>query len=288
LTQREKKIIERENSSVQGDEQMANRYQAPIVIKAFQILRIISRSEQGLTLSEVSKRLKISKSTVHGILSALEEVGAIVRNGESRQYKLGLTVFELGRSAYSKVELKDIARPFMEELMLKTRESVFVGVLNRDHVAIVDFVESEKDLKITSPIGTTLPLTACAPGRVILASMEEEQLEAYVRSSGIRRYTERTITDEGPYLEMIQRVREAGYAIDDEEYLSGVWAVASPIRGNGRVNAAIWVVGFKSGEVGDRIKALGEHTKEAAQKIGRYIRSRVSAFGGEGGKENAS
>jgi DNA-binding IclR family transcriptional regulator len=152
---------------------MSTKYEAPSVKKAFQILGLISEKSQGLGISELSKQLAIGKSTVLGVTSALERVGAIVRDPTTKRFTLGFTLFELGRLAHSRFDLKDVARPFMEALMEKTQTSVFLGIQNREHVTILDIVESRQDLKITAPTGATIPLLAGAVGKVFLAYMGE-------------------------------------------------------------------------------------------------------------------
>jgi DNA-binding MarR family transcriptional regulator len=109
------------------------KYGAPSVKKAFAILSAISSSRQGLGVSELAKNLKMAKSTVHGMTSALEELGAVMRDPLTKKYKLGFTLLEIGRSAYAQIDLKTSARPVMEELMEKTQTSVFLGILNWDH-----------------------------------------------------------------------------------------------------------------------------------------------------------
>jgi len=141
---------------------MVKGYFAPSVHKAFEILKLVSSTNEGMGISEIARNLNMAKSTVHGMTSALEELGAIIRDPTTKQYTLGFTLFELGKKAYSQIDLKDLARPVMEDLMERTETSVFLGVLNGDHVTILDVVESKNDLKITSPIGTTIPLFAGA------------------------------------------------------------------------------------------------------------------------------
>jgi IclR family KDG regulon transcriptional repressor len=158
------------------------KYDAPSVKKAFAIMRAISSSKEGLGVSELAKDLKMAKSTVHGMTSALEELGAVMRDPLTKKYKLGFTLLEIGRSAYSQIDLKTSARPVMEDLMEKTRTSVFLGILNWDHVSILDIAESNQDLKITAPVGSTIPMFAGAVGKVFLASMDEDQAAKIVRS----------------------------------------------------------------------------------------------------------
>lgn len=244
---------------------------APSVKKAFEILEAISLSRKGAGVNKIARDLKMAKSTVHGITSILEDLGAIMRDPLTKRYTLGLTLFELGRLAYSQIDLKDLARPIMEELMEKTQESVFLGVLNGERVTILDIVESRQDLKITSPIGTTIPLLAGATGKVFLARMEEEKVKEIIRKKGFTRYTENTIIDPEKYLQEIRSVREKGYATDYEEYILGVQAVVSPIKGEVHLMSALWVVGFRTSLNGDKMRALIEMTKEAAEAVSRKI-----------------
>jgi len=254
---------------------MAEKYQAPSVKKAFQILDRISRNTRGTGVSELADHLKISKSTVHGITMALEELGAIIRDPATKRYTSGPTLLELGKSAYSQFDIKDLARPVMENLMNRVQESVFLGVLNGEHVTILDIVESRNDLKITSPVGTTIPLIAAATGKVFLAAMESEKAMEIIRSKGRTKYTENTITGPDECLREIKDVKKRGYATDYEEYILGVRAVASPITGEEHYQAAIWVVGFKTSLTDEKMKALIKATKKAAESISRKLKARA-------------
>jgi len=244
---------------------------APSVRKAFEVLKVISLSQKGAGVNKIARDSKMAKSTVHGITLTLEDLGAIIRDPLTKRYTLGLTLFELGRLAYSQIDLKDMARPIMEDLMERAQESVFFGVLNGDRVTILDIVESKRDLKITSPIGTTIPILAGATGKVFLAFMEEENAKEIIREKGLTRYTENTIIDPEKYLHEIRRVRGKGYATDHEEYILGVRAVVSPIKGDRHLMSALWVVGFRTSLNSDKMKALIEMTKEAAEAVSRNI-----------------
>jgi len=251
------------------------KYGAPSVKKAFAILSVISSSKDGLGVSELAKALKMAKSTVHGMTSALEELGAVMRDPLTKKYKLGFTLLEIGRSAYSQIDLRSSARPVMEELMDKTRTSVFLGILNWDHVTVLDIVESSQDLKITAPVGTTMPMFAGAVGKVFLASMEEEQALKIVKSKGLPRFTDNSIVDTALYFQELRQVRENGFAVDDEEYILGVRAVASPLMGLGQLRSAIWTVGFKASLDEHKMNTLTGETHKAAKAISRRIQEQL-------------
>lgn len=248
-------------------------YQAPTVKKAFQILELVAGEEKNLTISDLSRELGISKSTVHGITRALEEAGALCRDKISKRYTLGTALFELARAGYARNDLKDTARPIMEKLMRSTRQSVFLGIRSGNNVSIIDIVESEQELKITSPIGTRVPLLAGALGKAFLASMDRELAGSLVKAIGLRRFTDNSITDSNHYMKMVEEARENGYGIDDEEYIQGVRAVAAVIRGPGQPMSAVWIVGFTPSMGEERMTDIAMETKRAAEEIAKKITS---------------
>ncbi len=250
---------------------MTKKYQAPIVKKAFIILGAISKSSQGMRISEISAKLDISKSTVHGITAALEEQGAIIRDSVSKRYSIGITLMELGKAAYERIDFKNIARPIMEDLMEQCQESVFLGVRNGDSVTVIDIVESRKDFKITSPIGTSLPLLAGAVGKIFLSLMEPKDCQKYLDTHPLKQFTPNSIISSKNYLAGLRNVQTQGYATDDEEYISGVRAVAAPIKRYGAYIPAIWVVGFKASMSDKKILAIIEQTQMAAKEISRKL-----------------
>jgi DNA-binding IclR family transcriptional regulator len=251
------------------------KYGAPSVKKAFAILSTISSSKDGMGVSDLAKKLKMAKSTVHGMTSALEELGAVMRDPLTKKYKLGFTLLEIGRSAYYQIDLQTSARPITEELMVRTQTSVFLGILNWDQVTILDIVESRQGLNITAPVGSTIPLFAGAVGKVFLACMPEEQAAKIVNSKGLPRFTANSIVDMDAYFSELRRVREKGYAVDDEEYILGVRAVASPILGLGQLRSAIWAVGFKASLDEKRMQTLAAKTQKAAKAISRRIQEQL-------------
>jgi DNA-binding IclR family transcriptional regulator len=242
-------------------------YSAPSVKKAFKVLYAISDAPDGLGISDLSKRLKIGKSTIHGITIALEEMGVLVRDPVHKRYTVGYSLLELCRTAYLKIELKDLARKPMEKLMGKVGETVFLGVLNGDHITIVDVVESQNEMKITSPPGTRLPLLAGATGRVLLSQVENEKAKEMIQRKGLVRYTSKTVMDPRQFLKEVEQARKQGYAVDDEEYMAGVRAVAAPLPWASSPPAALWVVGFSSTLDDHKIKTVIREIQETVHAV---------------------
>ena len=242
-------------------------YSAPSVKKAFKILHAISDASNGLGISDLSKQLKIGKSTVHGITAALEELGVLVRDPKRKKYNIGFTLLELKKKAYGKIKLRDMAKIPMEKLMEKIGETVFLGILNRDHVTILDVVESHNEMKITSPPGTRLPIIAGATGKVFLAQFEEKKAKEVIQRIGLVRFTSKSIIDQKKFFKEVEETKQKGYAIDDEEYMIGVRAIASPIQTASSPLAAIWVVGFTSSLNDHRMEKVILEIQKTAQEI---------------------
>lgn len=255
---------------------MSGKYQAPSVKKAFLMLRQVAKAEKGLSISYLANHLAISKGTVHGIVNALVETGALIRDPSSKKYSLGPTLFELGKSAYSELDLREIARPIMKNLMERTGTSVFFGIPNARRVSILDVVESNHNLKITAPRGSTIPILAGAIGKIYLASLSSAQAISMIGEQGIRKFTDHTITDPDAYLLEIEKAKEKGYAADDEEYIDGVRAAAAPIQGKRGTLYAIWGVGFKSALNDQMMEVLTTEIREAARKITQQIKAEPS------------
>jgi IclR family KDG regulon transcriptional repressor len=144
--------------------------------------------------------------------------------------------------------------------------------LSNYHVLILDLVESNKELKITSPSGTKIPLDAGAPGKVFLAYMAEKKALHYLTTEGLTRYTEHSITDINRYLEQIHEVRKTGFALDREEYLKGVRAVAAIIKTEKPTLASIYVVGFSSSLTDTKMQKVIERTLDAADAISHELK----------------
>ncbi|PIV20408.1 MAG: IclR family transcriptional regulator [Deltaproteobacteria bacterium CG_4_8_14_3_um_filter_45_9] len=242
-------------------------YSAPSVKKAFKILHAISDASNGLGISDLSKQLKIGKSTVHGITSALEEMGILVRDPIHKKYNIGYTLLELRKKAYAKMELRDVARIPMERLMEKIGETVFLGILNGDHVTILDMVESHNEMKITSPPGTRLPLIAGATGKVFLSQFEEKKAKEIIQKIGLVRFTSKSIIDPKKFFKEVEETKKRGYAIDDEEYMLGVRAIAVPLQTAISPLAAIWVVGFTSSLNDQKMEKAILEIQKTAQEI---------------------
>jgi len=251
-----------------------NRYSAPSVIKAFGILRALGETNEGMGISSLARRLGIGKSTVHGIMAAMEELGVVTRDQRTKRFRVGFTLLELVRKTFAGLKLAQVAKNPMEILVERTEETAFLGVLNRDHVTIVEAVDSPKEFKVTAPRGTRLSLRAGAVGKIFLANMERDKAIEILREKGLKRYTPASITDMKRYLEELDRVAARGYAMDEGEYLMGVTAIAAVIRADDLPLSALWLVAFSSSLTEEKRDRLIEQVKATADQIENALREK--------------
>jgi DNA-binding IclR family transcriptional regulator len=221
-------------------------YQAPAVHKAFQLLRTLSESRRHLGLTELAQKLGYSKSTTHGLVHALLREGVLIQEHNGRKLFLGPAIMDLAFSTWNPLKMTEYAQPAINAIRDRIRETVFLGVLLRKRVLIMATAEADEPLKISASPGTVISLFAGAAAKVFMAGKSDEEIKALIRENGLPRYTSRSIISEKEYLAEIERVRNQSYAIDDEEYLTGIRAVAVPLNNRVGPPIAVWAVGLSS------------------------------------------
>ena len=242
-------------------------YNAPIIKKAIEILRLLIKEYQPLGVTEIAKDLSISKSTAYGILQSFQEEGLVSKDNTTKKYTIGKEMMRLSKMVFKGQDIATITRPFLERLVELVNETVFLGVKEYTSVKIIDVIEAKKDFKISSPIGTKLPITAGAIGKIFLSTMSNEEVTAFLEDKGLPRYTENSITDINLFIKEIDKTRDLGYSLDLGEYLKGVRAAASLIYQDNSPVGAIWFVGFSNSMIDERLNYIINNLKNTAKQI---------------------
>jgi len=246
-------------------------YNAPILKKAVEVLKYIVNEGSPLGVTEISKKLSISKSTVFGILKAFEEEQFIVKDKVSKKYVIGQELFELSKNVFKGGEFTTIARPFLEKLVGMVDETVFLSVREDNIIKVLDAVESKKSFKISSPVGATFPITASVLCKAFLSPMDNNEIRDFLKERGLPRYTENSITDIDLFLKEIEKTRSQGYSLDLEEYLTGIRAVATLICTDDTPVGALCVVGFSRSLRDDKLPYVINHLKNATMQISERL-----------------
>jgi DNA-binding IclR family transcriptional regulator len=242
-------------------------YQAPAVHKIFELLRVVAESQQMPGQSELVQKLGYSKSTTHGLIHALLRENALAQEPDGRRLYLGPAVTDLAFSNWNYFKTTEITQPIINEIRGRIGETVFLGGLIRKRVLIMAIAEANDPIKISAPAGATIPLFAGAVGKVFLAGVPADRITNLIREKGLPRYTPRTIVDEGEYLDELERVRRQGYAIDDEEYITGIKAVAVSLNNRKGPPLAVWVVGLSNTMDAAKIRQATDVILHATEKL---------------------
>ena len=212
------------------------------VDKAIAILQQFTLDEPQLGVSELSRRLGFTRSTVHRLLASLRQSGLIEQNLSSHKYHLGRAAVELGYTAMYSHPLLVTALPYLYFLSEQVGETVYLGERRGHEVATVLHVLSPSSREHMQWY-SRLPLHSTSSGKVLLAHSEDSELAALLER-GLPRYTEHTVTDPVALREDLHQIREQGFATAFEEYKLGANAIAVPVLDReGTVVAALTVLG---------------------------------------------
>jgi IclR family acetate operon transcriptional repressor len=232
------------------------------------ILEIVAAAPEGLALRDVSARLEAPKSSLLPLLRALTARGYLAQ-GRAGDYRLGPRALDLGVAAPAPRELLEVARPAMTELLRRTGETVFLGVLSSDRTAIVyvDKVESDHIIRYGGGVGDRRPLHATSIGKAILAFLPAEEREEVLRSLSLARHTERTVTSVPALRESLDEIRRAGVCVTVDELVPGASGIAAPVVDRyGRVVAAC-SIGGPTERVRPALRALAGEVRATARAL---------------------
>jgi IclR family acetate operon transcriptional repressor len=207
-----------------------------------QLLGILGRATQALSLGELAEAVGLPKGTTHRLLASLIYFNYVQQDPVSRGYRLGFKLVTLGNYLLDQIDLRKVAQPHLLELAQRTEETANIAVLDRDEALYIDKIQlsSSSGLHMVSRVGYRAPLHCSAMGKVLLAHQPAGEIDGIIARRGLPRRTTNTITDGAALKTHLQTVRSEGYALDDEEHSDGVRCVAAPIRDmRGEIVAAI-------------------------------------------------
>ncbi len=239
----------------------------PALDKCIAILDLLARAQGPLRIQEISKELGLNKSTVFNMVYTLADL-QVLEHQPNGEFAFGTRLYLLGKAAGNKVQLIRTAHPYLEEIAAETYFSAFLGVRLGKRAVIIDKVDAGAGIKVSSEVGMRLPLTAGAGGKALLAQLSDSELDEMLADDGLRKFTPHTCVDRDKFKESILKVREEGVAMDTEEYIEGIIAVAAPINTHREnLRAAIWAVGLKRLDSEAELPKLCERLKRIASEL---------------------
>ena len=207
-----------------------SEYIIQAVSHALDLLEEFQGDDDELGVTELSNRLKLHKNNVFRLLATLESRGYVEQNRATENYRLGLKSLELGQTFIKHMGLLAQAKPILQKIVDLCNETCYISMLKDGYIVYLDIVETNYTVRVMSRVGYRLPAYCTAAGKIHLAFLKEEELDRLYGKAKLETFTSNTITRFSDLKEELQRIRDAGYAIDNEEHDVGVCCVAAPIR----------------------------------------------------------
>jgi DNA-binding IclR family transcriptional regulator len=224
---------------------------------------------------ELANELNINHTKIYRILETFEKNHFIYQDPETKKYSLGMASLKLGMTMYSGLKTKDVIRPILKELSVKTGESVFLTILDRDEGITLEAFEPENKVKFSVSVGSRAPLYVGASYRSILAYMSEDFIDYYIRTQDLKKYTKNTMSEPDQLKKELIRIKEQGWAISEGEYTPDIVAIAVPLfDGNQKVIGSVTVSGpvyrMSDEKVSQSLNLLMETRDELSEILDTY------------------
>lgn len=225
--------------------------------RGLDVLGLFSRERPTLALSDVVESTGLSKATAYRVLWTLEATGYLVRDDDTKHYRPGMRVLTLGFTAINNLDMRQIARPHLEELARDLDLTTSLSMLDGMWVIYIDRIRNRAIVGVLLGIGDRIPAHCSSMGKVMLANLTKDELNSRLAEAELKPCTPRSIESVEALKEELAQVREQGYAVNDGELYSGLRAIAAPIfDSQSRVVASVNVSGSQ-----DEISAEQLHSE---------------------------
>lgn len=225
-----------------------NNYTISAVSRALKILKLFDSEHRTMSLTEISVRSGINKSSVLRVLESLETEGFIRRSYETKKYQLGIEIFKLGNSGYEFVDFKNIAYPYVKKAVDKTDLVAHIGIIDDDNILVISKVwpsNCMENISMTSFIGSIEPAYCTGVGKALTAFTDEKTRQRILAKCNYKPYTENTITTKERFLEELEITKKRGYAISSGEHEPYITCTTYPVINiRNKVLAAISLTGL--------------------------------------------
>lgn len=249
-----------------------SKYQVPNLERALKIMEFLAENPSHATKAGIARKLGFPNNSVFRIVSTLEEHGYIVRNEDGSEYSLSRKLLSIGYKALVENNLVELAGDILRELRDETRETALLGTLLEGEGVVLSQELSPEPVKFMVSPGARFMLHTAAPGKAVLAYLEDRELERQLALMSFTRFNSRTICSQDEYKLELRKVRDNGYAADCGEESEGIICVAAPVFDfRGMIKAAVWVTGPEFRFPKHKIPETGVIVKKYAGMLSRRL-----------------
>ena len=270
------RLIEPSQPDIDDDAEDRQRVGVQSLGRAFAILEEVARHREGIGLADLSKLVGLHNSTTFHLAKTMVSLGYIRQEKDSKRYRIGRPLFALAASALDEIEMVNVAKPVLEDLSRDTGESSHFSVRMGDAVVVIARTGGPGAFQLADRVGVVRPAHCTALGKVMLASLTDDQLNRFLQRVELKPSTEKSITEISALLREIAEVRRTGVAYDDGEFNIEVRCIAVPVKDfTGQIIGALGISG--------PIWRQSNQAQQAKAKMLQAAASRLSAaFGAKG------
>lgn len=246
------------------------------VAKAFAVLRAFKPNACELVLADIARAAELDNATTFRLLNTLEMLGYVERVHDTRLFRLTLKCLELGFTAIARSDLRSLGRPLLRGIVGEHIEAASIGILDGNEVVYIERIQAGFErLAVDVRIGNRVPAFSSALGRAILSRMPVEAQRAVLKANPPRRLTDRTLIDIDQILKQIARAKKDGYAVSEQETVTGLRVLAAPITDTDGVPvAAVSTAASTFGRTLEQFIAQAKvPTCDAAARLSQAIRA---------------
>ncbi|WP_020405624.1 IclR family transcriptional regulator [Hahella ganghwensis] len=242
--------------------------QVQSLVRGLTVLERLAESSVALNLTEVAERVRLPTSTTHRLLNTLLQLGYVSQDHERGEWSVGVKAFSVGNAYLKSRDYVSAARPFMRELVLESGETCNLAIMQEGGPVFVAQIECDEMMRMVAKLGSHAPLHASGVGKSMLAGESEAEIRRLLGADELQEFTPKTITTVGSMWEELDRIRQQGFAVDNEEQSMGLRCIAANIYNEySEVVAAISISGPVQRITEGRITELGELVCNKAESI---------------------
>jgi len=240
------------------------------VVRSMEILNLFI-NHAALSFQEIIELSGIPKTSVYRMLTSLEEMELLEKRADTK-YRLGLSFLKFGHLVSSRLDIRKIAYPIMQDLHNDVNEAINIIVKQGDEAIYIEKLDTNQKVRLYTAIGRRSPLYAGACSRIILTYLPDAEIDAYLKSTELKSFALGTITDQSRLYENIKQSRKDGYTISHSELENHTSAIAAPIFDHkGDIAAGISIAGMEANYQSENVPVFAAKAKAAAEEISRRL-----------------
>jgi IclR family acetate operon transcriptional repressor len=243
------------------------------VDRALQIIETLAEDDEGYRLTDLAIRTGLSLSTVHRLLTTLENRRFVQFDREESKWHIGAESFVVGSTFLRRRNFAAQALPYLRKLRDQTRETANLAVVDDESIIVLSRIESREIMRSLTKVGGRVAMIASGVGKAVLAAYSDADVNAIIRRQGMPRLTEKSIVRPGELFKELEIARRQGYAVDDEEARPGLRCVAAVVFNDcNEPFAAISVSGLADRLTEVRVPEIGAIVREVAAELTAELR----------------